>query len=559
MRLSVWLLLAAGAAWAQFQDLATSDDGSILYFSSAQRLDRATQNLYLKLFRMDATGIHLHAQQAPGEDLGRTTSNFYELAGADVSADGTVLAYTASRPCYGGSGCIPVERFQGHITGLPGQSGLIFTGRVRISRNARYAVTFGASAFFNNPGAQLVDLQTNQTAALPRGYNVGGSGRRCVALDGTVVVSSGVQLALWRTSGVQTLANSQPPVEPMINDAATLVIYETTGAAPQLIAYDVNAARETILAAGASPFHAAMNGDGSLILFLNHSQAWIVRGDGAGSRRLTSDPDGIAEAALTGNGRIAYAITGAGRILRIDVVPGTVTELVPRTPNIDRVDQAVPGSLLRVVGSGLADGVAAGTVPLPGALGGVQVKLGGVPMPLALVSPTGIRWQVPWDWPAGDTPFQLISGKSPFEGSPETLSVSPVSPNFYGDAGNILAVHSPWDALVTEQNPAQPGEVLHLYLSGLGPVTPPVATGVPSPAGPLARVITIPRCQFWDGGPNDAEVLYAGLAPGMIGIYQMELRVPSGLRLTPVSVVCEQAENPGAPATGLLPVALAPR
>ncbi|HWC00359.1 MAG TPA: hypothetical protein VG672_26810, partial [Bryobacteraceae bacterium] len=415
MRALVLAWLAAGSLLAQFQDLATPDDGSVLYFSSSLRLSGSTQFLFAKLFRMDATGIHLYAQQAPGASLGRTTENFYLLTAPDVSADGTVLAYTASRPCSGGSGCIPVEQHQGHIVGA-GQTERVAAGYVRISRNGRYALYFGMTAIFPTPATQLIDLQSGAATTVP--YMIRPSGaRRRIAFDGTVLATSDDSLVLWRKSGTETLSNSHAAADAMVNDAATLVVYQSTGPDSKLIAYDVRSGAETVLAelSGDDPasFGASMTGDGSLVLFLDRGQVYLVHSDGSGLRRLSDDPAGIVEAILTGNGQFVYAVTGEGRMIRIGTGSGEVLELVSRTPNITSVEQAVSGTLVRVTGTALAAASAAGTSPLPDTLAGVGIKLGGVPMPLALVTPTEILWQVPWEWPAGATPFQLLSGSSP--------------------------------------------------------------------------------------------------------------------------------------------------
>jgi uncharacterized protein (TIGR03437 family) len=100
------------------------------------------------------------------------------------------------------------------------------------------------------------------------------------------------------------------------------------------------------------------------------------------------------------------------------------------------------------------------------------------------------------------------------------------------------AVHEDWSALVTPESPARWGEIIHLYFNGLGPVSPRVPTGEAGPSDPPARVTGQFTCEFWDGGRNASEVLYAGLAPGMVGIYQVSLRVPAGLRTARPSLNC---------------------
>ena len=56
-------LLAAASSIAQFQDLATNYDGSVLYFSSRGRLRGTDQVWHDKLFVLDSAGLRLYAGQ----------------------------------------------------------------------------------------------------------------------------------------------------------------------------------------------------------------------------------------------------------------------------------------------------------------------------------------------------------------------------------------------------------------------------------------------------------------------------------------------------------------
>ena len=91
-----------------------------------------------------------------------------------------------------------------------------------------------------------------------------------------------------------------------------------------------------------------------------------------------------------------------------------------------------------------------------------------------------------------------------------------------------LAAHEDFSGLVTPKNRARPGEIIHLYMTGLGSVEPAVETGAPAPADPPARVRTPLTCSFrgLEGPPREAQVLFAGLAPGYAGYYQVTLRIP---------------------------------
>jgi uncharacterized protein (TIGR03437 family) len=89
---------------------------------------------------------------------------------------------------------------------------------------------------------------------------------------------------------------------------------------------------------------------------------------------------------------------------------------------------------------------------------------------------------------------------------------------------------------VSSSNPAQAGEILTLYATGLGPTTPSVVFGQPFPQGALCAV-NAPAEVVVNG--KSSEVLYAGGYPGAIDGYQVNFRLPvelsagaAGLQLT---------------------------
>jgi uncharacterized protein (TIGR03437 family) len=80
-------------------------------------------------------------------------------------------------------------------------------------------------------------------------------------------------------------------------------------------------------------------------------------------------------------------------------------------------------------------------------------------------------------------------------------------------------------SLIFEQNRAHPGDIVHLYMTGLGAVSPPVPSGQPAPLDRLAPAVSPPVCSFnFDGGA--ARLLFSGLAPGMTGVYQLSVQLP---------------------------------
>ena len=202
------------------------------------------------------------------------------------------------------------------------------------------------------------------------------------------------------------------------------------------------------------------------------------------------------------------------------------------------------GSIASVFCTGLrgVNGVvSADRFPLPLELAGVRVMIGGVPAPLFAVAELGgfqqINLQVPWD--AGFTATDMTIEQAGEQGRVPVPTL--VGPGFFRLAdGNGAFQHAADYALVSRENPARGGEVVIGYLTGLvASPAPPVPTGQPAPANPPAVVkqvlssrVSQPRFQIQLGeGPNQKVVdpLFLGLAPGLVGVYQVNFQFPGGL------------------------------
>jgi uncharacterized protein (TIGR03437 family) len=96
--------------------------------------------------------------------------------------------------------------------------------------------------------------------------------------------------------------------------------------------------------------------------------------------------------------------------------------------------------------------------------------------------------------------------------------------------GYAAALHAN-NAVISAQSPAQTGETIELYLSGLGAVNPTVANGEPAPSNPLSYTTATPQVFLLDAAGNyqQAAVTFSGLAPGYAGLYQVNITIPSSL------------------------------
>jgi uncharacterized protein (TIGR03437 family) len=178
-------------------------------------------------------------------------------------------------------------------------------------------------------------------------------------------------------------------------------------------------------------------------------------------------------------------------------------------------EELAPGELVSIFGRGLASQTwMAQGFPLPTTAGGASLTINGSAMPLIYVSPGQINAQVPLDVRG---PATLIA--STVSGSSQAaIALADTAPAVFPNG----VLHSDGRP-VTATLPAQAGETLVIYMTGLGQVNGTLAAGQPSPANPPLTVVNPVVVTL---GDVTVTPFFAGLTPGFVGVYQVNLTVP---------------------------------
>lgn len=207
-----------------------------------------------------------------------------------------------------------------------------------------------------------------------------------------------------------------------------------------------------------------------------------------------------------------------------------------------------PGNVAQVYGSGLASSLMFGsTVPLPPAIAGTYLMVGQYQAPLYFISSTVMAVEIPFELTAPQQSAAVASVNGALS-NVITVTVVPVQPGIaVRTDGTAEAQHLDY-SLITSASPAKPGETVIIYLAGMGATNPSVASGVPTP--PQLVPTVVPATVTLDS--QNAFIVYAGLTPTGIGLYQIDFTVPMNARSGNLNVIVTQ--NGVSSNTAILPV-----
>ncbi|MEO8658088.1 MAG: hypothetical protein ABI693_06440 [Bryobacteraceae bacterium] len=198
-----------------------------------------------------------------------------------------------------------------------------------------------------------------------------------------------------------------------------------------------------------------------------------------------------------------------------------------------------PRSIVSIFGSNLASVTqSAETTPLPFEIAGTSVTWNGIKAPLFFVSPSQINLQVPSSLEGILDPSQTTftnaavvvttsSGSSAsvqvplYDESPSVFSVDG------SGCGRAAALNVATDGSVTlnsPENSAAPGDIISLFGTGLGQIWNPPPDGTPASIQNFKGGVGA-----WIDGES-AYTLYAGPAPSLVGVDQVNVLIPSNAR-----------------------------
>jgi len=209
--------------------------------------------------------------------------------------------------------------------------------------------------------------------------------------------------------------------------------------------------------------------------------------------------------------------------------------------------EVAPGSLASIfAATGVSQNFSVGSLPAPTSLGGVALNVGGslnfdaasgkwtyssvgsVQAPLFFVGPSQINLQVP---PGIALAAPVVIQLTRPDGSTllTTASFASTAPGIF-----TLLMNGQGQAAVLNQentvnfgtNPARRGSVIQIFATGAGETTPALAAGEAAPAGGNPLVLTKVQPTVTIGGKN-AKVQFSGMAPGFVGLWQINAEVPA--------------------------------
>jgi uncharacterized protein (TIGR03437 family) len=201
------------------------------------------------------------------------------------------------------------------------------------------------------------------------------------------------------------------------------------------------------------------------------------------------------------------------------VAPPQISQIVNAA---DLTKPIAPGGLVSLFGTNLSPtNMATNQIPLPTALADSCMSVNGTLMPLLFASPAQINAQLPFNATGTSSLVLYTPG-----GVSDTFNftVLPTAPSVFRTANGTATIVRDIDGqYITNNTPIHLNEYLTIYLTGMGATSPAVAPGAAAPTNPAAITNVTPSITI---GGSSIFVIWSGLAPKQVGVYQINALVP---------------------------------
>jgi uncharacterized protein (TIGR03437 family) len=271
-----------------------------------------------------------------------------------------------------------------------------------------------------------------------------------------------------------------------------------------------------------------------------NSGTWLAAATVNGGIAVTADPTGLSADVYTGT--VTVASNGVNGNLVIPVQLTVVPQGAPAASAGGVVNNGTFGSgeplaqgdIAAVFGNQFTfdDPQSAASLPLQTTLDGVQVMVNGKAAPVYYTSAGQVNFEVPIDAATGDGTVQVVrNGQA---GNLIYVNINAQVPRFIVYNGGYAIMTTPAGALTgIPGSPVKVGDTVVIYTLGLGPTSPVVPSGTASPTTKLAVVEGSTKVCFGVEDPFHqapcATPEFVGLTPNFVGLYQINVAIPSGI------------------------------
>ena len=277
-----------------------------------------------------------------------------------------------------------------------------------------------------------------------------------------------------------------------------------------------------------------------MVNFSNGDPALLLQSQGGGSFENTwstgKSATGVTLTILANSRGIKGAAQVSGNLASQEQPPAFDKSGVVSVATTVPFTALAPGAAISIFGSRLAESTAQfQSLPLPRQLVDTQVFISGAAsgllnLPLYYVSQNQVNAVIPYE-ASVDTTLQLIVQRGNTYSVPVQIDMAQAQPAVFsmngtpGSAGliQVYPAKGGQPYFASASAPAHAGDTIVLYCTGLGAVNPAATDG--AAPGQLSNTVGTPQLTV---GGQSAAVSFAGLAPGFVGLYQVNAVVPSG-------------------------------